>query len=79
MSLIREDALQQLDRLYNASLSFVDKKYIIDRALQELIEDYNRQRVNLAETQTDIAQYGFLPAELVNIFQASEVQVSLQR
>lgn len=60
-------------------LLFTDKKYILQSAVRTLLEQYIQKQTQLQEVQQDLAQYGFLPKELVTLFQASDVQVSLQR
>lgn len=60
-------------------LTFTDKRYIVQSAVATLLQQYTQKQSQLEEVQQDLAQYGFLPKELVSLFQASDVQVSLQR
>ncbi len=78
-SLLWSNADEALSNLHNASLNFIDKRYITQQALSTLLGRYQQQHEALETAQQDIAQYGFLPQELVRVFQESDVQVSLQR
>jgi len=79
LSLVWTDAQSQLDNVHNSALGFVDKKYITQQALYTMLGQYTQQQTALENIQRDLAQYGFLPQELVSIFQDSDIQVSLQR
>jgi hypothetical protein len=70
---------EQLISMIDAPINIVDKKRILQASLQQLVQLYNQEQDTLSSTQRDLAQYGFLPQELVSIFQDSDVQVSLQR
>ena len=78
-SLLWSNADAALTDLHGSSLNFIDKRYITQQALSSLLSRYQQQQQALDTAQQDIAQYGFLPQELVAVFQASDVQVSLQR
>lgn len=78
-SLIGPTALDQLTNLVMSPLTFTDKRYIVQSAVAILLQQYTQKQSQLEEVQQDLAQYGFLPKELVSLFQASDVQVSLQR
>lgn len=72
-------ALDNLTTLVISPLTFTDKRYILQSAVENLIQQYTQKQSELQEVQQDLAQYGFLPKELVSIFQSSDVQVSLDR
>jgi len=76
---LSSDAKDTLDRVVLSSLSFVDKKYIIQRELSTVTQQYNKNTQEVENIQRDIAQYGYLPQDVANIFQESNMQVSLQR
>lgn len=78
-SLLSSDAKDLLDRVVLSSLSFVDKKYILQRELTTVAQQYEKNTQEVENIQRDIAQYGYLPQDVVNIFQESNMQVSLQR
>lgn len=78
-SLIGSNALDQLTNVVISPLTFTDKRYILQSAVATLLQQYTQKQSQLEEVQQDLAQYGFLPKELVSLFQSSDVQVSLQR
>lgn len=78
-SLVGTDGLEHLTNLVLSPLTFTDKRYILQSAVGTLLQQYTQKQSQLQEVQQDLAQYGFLPKELVSLFQSSDVQVSLQR
>lgn len=79
LSLIWDDTSSVLDRIVLSSLNFIDKKYILQRELSIAAQQYIQNNQQVEDMQRDVAQYGYLPQEVVNIFQDSNMQVSLQR
>lgn len=79
LSLVGAGAWDRLVSLLLSPLTFTDKRYILQSAVATLLQQYTQKQSQLQEVQQDLAQYGFLPKELVSLFQSSDVQVSLQR
>jgi len=78
-TLVGSGAWDILTNLLISTLPFTDKRYILQSAVAKLLQQYTQKQTQLQEVQQDLAQYGFLPKELVSLFQSSDVQVSLQR
>lgn len=79
LSLAGPDGKINMTSILSSTLSFLDKKYIMQNNLMRMIASYKENLWLIENTQRDIAQYGYLPQAIVSIFQNNNMQVSLQR
>ena len=79
LSLAGPDWKMNVTNILSSTLSFLDKKYIMQNNIANIIISYKQNQWLIENTQRDIAQYGYLPQAIVSIFQNNNMQVSLQR